>query len=528
MSPENVVAAFFHKTDPNLWKIFIFTVCAGVILYFKMLTTWLTNPDGVSMGLVVRNSFLWEDSLGRIGLQVPGRLRGGYVFPAFQTILSIFMVAFIAILLYKLFEMKHVLWGVLIGALLICSPSLCSTLSYYYTSDSYMLAFLCSVLFVYLLAKHKGLFPWICAALLLTVSLSLYQAYLGTAVTLSVLYLLFLLLCRTPSFREILVKGGQLLSAGIAGTVFYLIVYKVYCHFTGIVASPYRGFDNMGHLPLRDLGKLFMEACKGFYHYFLTDRLYNNSWFFRGKVNLLFLLLLFALIICTIIYRQLYLDIKKLALILLLSALLPLAFMSIMIIAPEASIYEVTGILMLPHMNFLFIFTLVLAASYEGKTPHLKDIFQWLSLFVCGAAVYILIIYTQIFQNCMEMSLNTTYGLACRMEERLEELPEYQPDMGIMIGGRPENGNYPLIYPEMYAVVKGTAAPYGYMWDDINGQQKCWKRFFKQFLGVNYNVCPLSDAEEILGSAEYQNMPIFPSEGSVKIMGEYAVIKFSY
>lgn len=507
-------------------KIIGYTFAAGIVIYLRLITQWLTNPDGVWVGLVAKRDYSWENALGRYGLGYVGKLKGFFVYPALQTVFNLFLVSVAALILFQLFEMKKIVWGVLTGLLLVCSPSLCSTLTYYYTSDAYVTAWLLSILFVWILVKCQKIWGIVAAAALLAISLTMYQAYVGTAITLCLLYLLFLVLCKNSEWKRILICAARFAGAGVLGILVYLGSYKVFCVVKGVVPVSDRGFDSMGQIPLKDLGNLICKCYKTFHDYFLTDNLYNNSWHFRGKVNLAAILILLVAVAAAVVFEKLYRDAKKVILAVVLILCMPLAFMSIVIMAPGVSVYDVTGILMLPHMNFLFVFLMAVAIAIAGRGK-VGIILKWAATAVCCGAVYVLVLYAQIFQNCMEMDLHRTYSLAERIVERVEALPEYETGITLLIGGRAENGNYPRPYEEMYYVVRGTAAAYGYMWDSLNGQQNCWIAFLGQYLGVQYSVCSNDMALEIMSSQEYKEMPYFPKDNSVKVINGCVVVKLS-
>lgn len=522
-TPEEVIQNFIRNRK-NEGRIFLFTFFAGILNYIRMIVQWLANPDSVWEGLIYKNIYSWEASLGRFGLEYAAVLKRYFVLPALQTIFSLLLVACIAVILYELFEMKSWFWGCMAGALLVCSPSLCSTLTYYFTADAYIFAWLLSVLFVWILAKYKRTGGFICAVLCMGVSLSLYQAYVGTAVTLCLLYLLFMLLIKDTTWKTVLLCACRYLAAGVTSILLYLGVFKIYCLRTGTIPNTDRGFGSLGNF-LEELGTSVGNAYKGFYQYFLTDDLYSNSWYLRGEVNLLLLLLLLVIVAVIIIQKKIYKEAGRLVCTVAFLVLVPVAFMSIGFM-PGANIHGVTGILMLPHMNFLFLFILVLASAYTGKL-YAKVILQWAAAGLCTTSVFILILYTQVFQSCKEMDLHRTYTLAQQITARVEELPEYQSGIPLMVGGRAENGNFPKQYEEMYYVTQGTAVSYGYMWSSGNGQQNCWINFLRQYVGMEYSTCSNDVLEEITASQEYKDMPIFPAQGSVRFINGCAVVKLS-
>lgn len=523
--PEYVIKEFMSTWKRRDFIILMFTFLTGVCIYIRMITKWLANPDCVWEGLMFKKNYAWESALGRFGIEKINKIKGFFQYPAIQTILNVFLVACIAVLLINIFEIKNVYLGCLIGAFLIVSPSLCSTLTYYYAADSYTFAYFLSVLFVYLLVQKQGKLWFLISALLLAFSMLIYQAYIGTAITLCLLYLLYLLLCKNTDWRMILRKAGRFLTTGLLGTVCYLAAFRFFCLIYHVNPVSARGFDSMGRTFFENFPVSIGKAYHGFYDYFLTDNLYNNTWHLRGKANFVILSLLFITVAFTVFKKRSHINWQQFFLTLLLLAMLPLAFMSIMILAPEVSIYDITGILMLPHMNFLYIFLAVLVFA-DGEDT-VRAVLQWAALGVCCWIVLTLGMYTQVFQNCMELDLNRSYALAQRIVIQVESLPDYFSGMKVVIGGRAERGNYPREHEEMYYIVKGTAAVYGYFWDTQNGRQNCWNNFLRQYLGVQYVTCSGEELSDIENSAEYADMPIFPAEGSVRMFGDAAVVKLS-
>ena len=521
--PEVLWDNIRHKWA-DLFKISVFTFVLGILVYIQLITQWLTNPDGVWNGILEKQGFNWEDSLGRVGLRMIGRAKGFFLYPALQTIFCLFLLSLITIMLCEMFEIHQQLWRIVLGFLMVCSPSLCNMFTYYYTADAYMIAYFLSVLFVYILANNVSKRNVFYAAVLLACSLSLYQAYLGTSITLCLIYLLYGLLTKNEGWRRTLYQGGRFLISGFLGTLLYLLVYKCLCNFTGIVPTAERGFASMGRIPAARLLSLLKQAYIYFIDYYFTDDLYNNSWNLRGVCNLLIFLIIF--IIVAVLLWEKRNNRETILLVILGMLLLPLAFMSIVVMAPDVSIADITGILMIPHMNFIYLFLIVLVSGMSS-TAVVKIYMKWSSLVMLLYMSFTLIMYVQIFQNCMRLELNRDYALAQRVVERVESLPEYHQGMKLMIGGKAEEGNYPINYLGMEDVLQGTIATQGHFGDSINGRQYCWILFIKNYLGITYYVCDSSEVNIIMESEEYARMPIFPEAGSVKMIGEYAVVKLS-
>lgn len=512
-----------HKTER---QTFLFTFVLGILLYLRMITQWLTNPDGVWQGLVYKSYYGWEDILGRVGLGLFNKLKGYYQFPTLQTIFCIAIAALIAVLLCDLLEIKRFPWNYMVGGMVVCSPSLCSTLTYYYTADAYLLAFLLAVLFVWCIAKKRTWGSHVLAVVLLAASASLYQAYIGSAITLCLLFLLLKMVRGAETVKQLMQRGLCFLVTGICGVLTYLLSYKVICRLWRISPIADRGFDSMGKIPLGRIPMLIKQAYHYFISYYFTDELYNNTWMKRGKVNVLIGIFILAVLVKWIIKGQYYRKPVEFAILIMGILLIPMAFMSIVIMAPGCSIADVTGILMLPHMNWLYIFGIALVAEKQNVNVT-GLVVEWTSFILVGGLLFLLGLYGQVFQNCMEMDLHRTYTLAQQIACTVNSVTEYVPGATLVIGGDEEQGNYPRNYAEMYQVVKGTAAEYGLFWNSANGRQYCWNQFFRQYMGVEYSVSTGEQLEQILHGEEYTEMPIFPAEGSVKVIDDCVVVKLS-
>lgn len=233
-----------------------------------------------------------------------------------------------------------------------------------------------------------------------------------------------------------------------------------------------------------------------------------------------------ATIILTVIRNKLFRDPVKFLMIICCIILLPLAFMSIVVLAPKVSITDVTGILMLPHMNYIYIFLLVLLEKML-KSHWQENLLCFSAGLACVYVAVTLGMYTQIFQNCIEYEMKKSYALGQRIVGELEKLSQYSSGMKVVIGGRAEYGNYPRSYPEMYDVVKGTAVNYGFFWDTVDGNQICWNQFFRQYLCVEYSRASQDELISIFASTEYNQMPVFPHNGSVAVINDITVVKLS-
>ena len=145
---------------------FLLVFFTGLITYYQMPSAWLTNPDGVWNSIYFRLGHGGEKKNGRLFQIVVDKLRMNMVTPVLTTVVCILLLALTACIVCRIFESKNVIVNVLIGMILIFVPCTSSSLTYYYCSDSFMLALFCVVLGVYLIRKYPSIKSSIAAIIL--------------------------------------------------------------------------------------------------------------------------------------------------------------------------------------------------------------------------------------------------------------------------------------------------------------------------------------------------------------------------
>ena len=127
----------------------------------------------------------------------------------------------------------------------------------------------------------------------------------------------------------------------------------------------------------------------------------------------------------------------------------------------------------------------------------------------------------------MKWNLNKAETVADLMLEEIIEEVGYESGTKLLVAGSMEDGNFPSLYEWPTDAIQGSSASYGFMWDTYTGNENCWVEFMRQYKGVQFTVCDQAEYESLLSDKEYQAMPLFPAEGSVKVFGDTVVVKMS-
>lgn len=522
---KNLCQNMKKEIEKNEIVSFLIVFFTGLIMYYQMPSNWLTNPDGVWNSIYFRMGHGGEKKNGRLFQIVVDKLRMNMVTPVFTTAVCVLLLALTACIVWRIFESKNTFVNVLIGMILLFVPCTSSSLTYYYCADSFMLAFLCVVLGVYLIRKHPAVRSSIAAVILFVSSLYLYQAYICVVFVLAVLLLIKDILENRKSFKETMVGFGVCAATSGIAMVLYMVSFKVIQVVLHMEVRADRGLDFKNLFGENGLITLMKEAYINFYQYFFGNRLINNGFGERNLINLLVFAALFTAIAAIFIKNRLWKSAAKTAVLCAGILALPLAAEAITVMSPKVDEYGPTGIIMIPTMAFIYIFVPVAGENLAGKMK--------LRLFgVAATAVSILflwnsVVFTNLCINSMKLNLNKAETVADLMLEDIIEEAGYEKGMKLLVAGSMEDGNFPSLYEWPTDAIKGSSASYGFMWDTYTGNENCWVEFMKQYKGIRFTACDQTEYESLLSDKEYQDMPLFPADGSVKVIGETVVVKMS-
>lgn len=232
--------------------VFIIFFLMGSMIYFAKIVTDLPNPDAVWNGMFFKDNCGWEISLGRYVIGLLQVFRTYIINTTFITLVCMLLLSFICIYVLKIFDIRTLGWKLLVGALIIISPTVGSTLTYYYCSDFYMISYLLAVLAVWLMLR-EGKASLFVSSICLMLSAAIYQAYISLAILLCFIYFIQMSVDPEANDKEILEKTIRFLTGGFAGVVLYLISNKAVQKICMIDAPQNRGFAQMGTIDFKHI-----------------------------------------------------------------------------------------------------------------------------------------------------------------------------------------------------------------------------------------------------------------------------------
>ena len=518
MSTMSIETLLQKKKEQILLVICLFVT--GFFCYFKQITEVLANPDAIWMGIFYKAGWQWECSLGRFMIKVLQDLRGHTINTSLASLLCLLFLCIGSVLLTEILQLTSFRSKLFTGLLIVLSVNTGCLLTYYYCSDMYAFSFLCVIAAVYLLTNCDHPLMVIPSALLIAVSCAIYQAYVGTLLTVTVLYFIRILPDKDWNFLwKRAVKCG---CTYVSGMVFYLVANRFVLHFYRVAATENRGFSTMGVLHFHQTLTKIREAYVYFWQYYFGTVMINNNVGHRRAIHAFCFLLLAALILLYVVYVKQW---WKRLLFLGLIAVFPLAVMSIHVMAPEADILDSTGVLMLTTMFYVYILAVLLGDTSDMFQN--KVIARLSSILLYGSQL--LVLYAGVVLNLsgqayLEYATNKTDYLARSLASAIEQSVDHSSDYHICIVGA-ANTSLPTTPPQdLQESLHWTTYSYGTIWANYNATQQGYRCYISDHLGVDYQMCSQEEYNAIKESGILENMALFPDEGSVYVTEEQQVI----
>lgn len=176
-----------YKKILNWWQnnkmIIIVTIFWGLIVHFCLYSNILRSPDSLWNSGIYEASF-WELSLGRWLPQIIDKLQFGTIFPFWSVFLTLCVYSVGNIFFINLFAIDNLMVKTIVSCLVISNPFIGMSLQYYYSNDTYALAYLLSVLSIYMIKNNKNQIQnYIYSIIFIVMSLALYQSFFGVVTT---------------------------------------------------------------------------------------------------------------------------------------------------------------------------------------------------------------------------------------------------------------------------------------------------------------------------------------------------------
>lgn len=469
--------------------------------YFSLGGTWPLGRWGLG---VIEEVQKW------LGLQT-------YSMPFINGILTIFFIAVMAVLLVRMLCIKNGLYAVLIGAYMVVFPAVASTFAYMFTAPYYFFGAMLMATAVYLVRRTKyGIIP---ASLMIAFGMGIYQANIGIATA----FFVIVLLCdaRKQTFLKNITTAVRCFIGLLTGIVLYFLLNKFFMFVTETELSDYQGINGMTSLSLDGIVSGIVRAYKLWPQLIRWEIVgISNS----GLIRLMYavclvLFVLFALLYLYQIYKKK--DIWNTLYTGVLIVLVPLSIgvIYVMTASSDANLHT----LMVYNLFFIPVYPLILLENIEEAAE--KKLPVWCH----KSAVMTIVIMTLFYiglDNCAYLKANyqqeNAIAYSTELISRIKSVENYSDELPVLILGNVDGQDSSIAYEHEFDEIQ------------IQGYHTNMYKFIAYYanprfweLHCGYKIYPPADPEKIYESEYVKQMPCYPKDGSIQVVEDTVVVKFS-
>ena len=353
-----------RRVPKHIRFTFLSALILGFVTHSYAFLNKFTNHDDLNQMFYAS----YGAASGRWLLPSVLRLDGNVSMPWLIGVLSLLFLALTACLTVSLLRIRTPLGCGLSAALLVSFPAVTATFGYMFTASGYFFSLFLAASAAWA-ACRRGWRGSLLGAVLLTLSMSIYQAYLPAAAVLMVGALLLDTLDGTLSPRQLVGKGLRLVLTLAAGVLAYLLTVRLTTASGGL--TDYEGIAEMGKVSLSQLPRLVVAAYRKYWFFF-----WENDWgchlrFLRWGF---LLAALGSLCLGAALLRRRRPGKGRIVLTLALAVLYPLAGTFIYVMVPKGYVhihmlYPMVDILLLPLALLEYAFVNYI---FFGKGPQKK------------------------------------------------------------------------------------------------------------------------------------------------------------
>ena len=204
----------------------------------------------------------------------------------------------------------------------------------------------------------------------------------------------------------------------------------------------------------------------------------------------------------------------KIALIGIAIICFPIAVNIMNLVAPETKINLVTG----PGIITSIVFLAVIYNKLEDTLVSNIVKYMYIILILILANTYV--IENTFTYMCRQETYRNYYTIASDIYSKATELDEYSADKKWLFS------NVIKFKARDLERTNGFISSDNETWNNYNGLAQNYG-FFDKYLGIKIKICTRDEYNKIVNSEEFKNMPIYPNNGSIKIINNIIVIKIS-
>jgi len=514
-SPSECLSALRSRLTSQQKIAFISTFLTGFFCHLFVFTNSMYNNDDIRYLYVTFD----KPELGRWLQTYAAGLSSYFSLPVVNGLLALLYASLTSMVIVRMFGLKNKLSVVLTSGIFVVFPTVATFYAYMFAADPFMLSCLLATLAAYFVTCPQSKWGWAIGAFFLCCSVGIYQAYLAFALVLMLLYFVLMLLQpeKYPDKTIVSMAVRYVLMLGL-GMCAYYVGMVLTLRFKHTQLSSYQGIDDSSIPGLSEIRNRLSMIVQDFIDFFKPSQVLSFNRWMAAALILSLTLLLFSFItlyVCHSVYKSLLRN----AFLLLCVLCLPLSVDVFYLISSGVTIH----MLMRHCWCLLFIAVpILLQAATPFYKPTIRRLLGWGCLAALLLSVWNYILLDNIAYFNMNFRYEKTYALCIKIMDRIEQSEDYDSHRPLAFIGDYSKTYKMEAVKDLLEPMTGMKGPRVF-----GGTSRAYLPFFQNCLGEDITVVTPEEEEALKATPEFQEMPRFPHEGSIRVINDVTVIKLN-
>lgn len=520
MTFTNDIEAFFkrikNRYSPLQQWAFVAVMLVGLIAHGYIIFNRISYHDNTACLFSLGATY----ELGRWGLGIIRDLQiyttRTFAVPVFNGLLSMIFIGFAAMKLVKIFDIKSKASAFVIGAVMIAYPTVPSIFSFMFTSWPYFLGLLLSVQAAEVLIEKRTVGRAVVSAILLAISLGLYQAFFAVTISIFLIKLLQdVISCKTDSVSDYAKQGfTYLISLGL-GLGVWSVIASVFKKIKHIDTMEYKGMGE-GY----DLAQFPTKVVLSFKEFFSASYAGVNGLKYLRLLTLLVIIVTVIHIAMLVFRRSANVGVKVSALI--GAVLLPLG-MNVMYILSTSEEYYVDS-LMVYGTAFVLILPVVLIEYLNDNDGTIIKLITWIQII----AIFVITISYVYLDNAAYMKAEIAEEQATsyftQLAANIKSCDGFKDDMEIILVDFDKNADSTFAKVDDEDELEAIKIEKFPRYQELVTYGSAIN-FMQEHCGFGNDLVQIDDGT-VASQSAVQAMPCYPDDGSIAVVDGKVVVKF--
>ncbi|MCQ2495207.1 MAG: glucosyltransferase domain-containing protein [Lachnospiraceae bacterium] len=447
-----------------------------------------------------------------------------YSIPLFNGITSLLLLSVIVFYVVRLLDIKKTMHVVLLSGCLVTFPQITGMFGYMFTAPYYLLGTLLGIMGVYRIRDKKPTaLNYVGAVILMACSVGTYQA--NIAVILSMMVMLLIhdeivgqqLERNSNTLKMFIIRCIKLVGIALAFLLVYLGLEQLFLYLRGEALNDYQNINTFGMTSFSGYLERIVTAYKEFF-WPTVDSGARQAFPFISNAMYKVLILVYIVLMLFPLLDKRKRNISK-GRVIFLMIVMPLACNFIFVMCDITNVHAV----MIYGCAMFFPCLIMLLEHYDFEIQSRLISFKKIGVFSAVVLLLINICYIRYSNTCYlkaEIVQSQFISYANNLIMRIEETEGYEPDMMVAYVG--EDRKLMLDYymgEDMFYI---SSNPYNF--SSVTNDY-AWRQTMALWCGFNPYV--INYASEFEKNETVRQMPVYPMNGSIKVVDGVLVVKFA-